>query len=375
MRFVLNDEQSMICEQVRSFARAELASLPASFEEKETLPKQAVSSLAELGLLGFCVPEAYGGPAADPLSLVHALREIAAVDASLATIVALQNGFVVPQLLQADDEDRKRTLLSGLVEGKWWLAWAGPSPDETSPVQCTPHDGGWSLTGTQRFVSLASSAAHLLVCATSPEGDRHTFLVDTPQEGCRVEAVQNKLGLRAVELGHLHLSSLTLPPEQALHAKPQSAEQHAHIWRRGRLLLAAVSVGVAQAAFAHASQYAQQRKQFGKPLAAFQAIQWKIADLAMQIDAAALLLDDAALAWQQKDEEALEVASRSAALFAAPLAVFAGQESIQIHGGYGFTSEFPVERLYRDAKALCARWEPQAHHQRALAYTWEMLKR
>ena len=374
MRFELTPEQQMIVEQVREFLRRELASLVQTWDEAEQFAQKGLQGLGQLGMLGICIPESLGGPALSPLVAIRSIQEIARVDAGLGVLAAIQNGFVVSTLLEWADKELQQSWLPGLVAGKHWAAWGGPLPSTPTPeFSLRLQEKTGTLEGEQSFVTLGGVAPWILLWARC-DGGCQALLLPSSREGIELQPLQQKLGLRSADVANIRCSGVPIHPSDRIGTPEQGRNLLYFAWSRGRTALAAVSLGVAQAALHESVEYAKQRKQFGKPIGAFQAIQWKIADLAMQTDAVGLLLDEAALAWKQGDEQTLEPTGQGARLYASRLAVLAAQEAIQIHGGYGFTREFPVERLYRDAKALQARWEPQEELAQGVAtHWWEQL--
>jgi len=365
MNFDLTSEQSMLVDQIKLFAKEQLAPKVQHRDDHGSFFEEGLRSLSELGMLGFCVPEAYDGVESDPLALCRALSGLASSDASMALLAALINGLTVEYILASATEDQKQNWLPQLVTGECWPAWAGTSPtlqNSASTIQATRDGENWILQGTQKFVYMGQHATHFVVFADHARGEQ-AFWIERETEGLQIAPVQRALGFRSTGLSQLTLEGLVVSEDNRI--GKSTASSTAPAWRRGNTVLAAISLGIAQGALDRAIDYAKQRKQFGKPLAAFQAIQWKIADMAMELEAGRLLLDRAAFDWQQQDEEALELSSRSARLFTAELATKCAQEAIQIHGGYGFTTEFEVERYYRDAQALRASFggsDLQRHH-------------
>ncbi|HAA57493.1 MAG TPA: hypothetical protein DCE42_22195 [Myxococcales bacterium] len=362
MQFERSADQQMIAEQVRQFARTELSPLVHQWESARRFASEGVETLGSLGLFGACIPDQYDGAEADPIALLHVIAEVSWVDASLGALLASHNGFVVPFLLTHGSEAHNKVHLPAIVEGTTRVAFAALPPHKAPTIQYTNTSDGYQLEGTLSSIPMAADATHLLVLATQDDTTA-AFWLERGHEGLQITAAPQSLGLRGAGNAHIECKALQVPSAHLI--TTLDGDEQAALWRRGRLCLAATAYGVAQRALDESAAYAKQRKQFGKPIAAFQAIQWKIADMAMEIDAAQLMFEQAGYAWAQGDEDALETQSRSALFYTTQSAVKAAQEAIQIHGGYGFTTEYPVEKLYRDAQALQARWEgreQQIHH-------------
>lgn len=374
MHLELSADNLLIVEQVRDFARKELASLAAPAEHTERLAREGIEALGSYGLLAMRIPEEYGGSEMDAPTCCRVLMEVAAVDASLAVIAALQNAWCVPLLCAAASDAQKHRWLGALVEGTW-MACGGEAFAQEADVErrsmgmlrASREGDIWRLEGEARFVTLGSSAPLLLLSAVDGEGQRQHFVLEGAlRERVEARVIEGKLGLRGAEVAHLTLPQIAVPEASRLAGGDHSFDP----WRCGRVALAAVQVGVAQAALTQAIQYAQQRKQFGQAISAFQAIQWKLADMAMRVEAAQLLVDQAAGSWQRGSWEEVDAVGRAARFFVGEAAVWIGQEAIQIHGGYGFIREFPVERHYRDAQTLRARWGGASAQQHAIAEGW-----
>ena len=333
MQFGLDEDQKMIVDTVRRFAEATVGPGARDLDEAEAFGASAVSGLAELGLMGMFADPEVGGGGLDALGGALVIEEIARHDASLAVVVAQHNGQAVLHMEQAAPAALKQAWLPKLVSGEALCGWAGD-------VQgLTVEDG--ALTGTARNLVLAEIAAGFVLSATDGT-QTAAFFVEKGAAGLRVEPMKNRLGLRGAGLGHLHL-------EHTPAVRLEGPAAPADVVERGHLLFGAACIGVARGALEEARAYALDRKQFNKPIAQFHAIQWKLADVATETDAARLLVHRAAaLAGATGGGEAV----RQARFFAADTAVKAAYEAIQIFGGNGFVREFPVERFLRDAKVL-----------------------
>ena len=372
MRFELTADQQMIEDQIKHFMRVEILPSVADWDQDGLFEEDALQTIAELGMLGVNILEEFDGGEADVITLIRVLTEMAVVDASLATMTAIQNAFVVPHLMLCGDV--KEEILPAIATGEAWATWVGPSSDFDDDeshygLNLLSDEKGFYLDGSIPYLPMAETAQWFIGFAKTKEGDWRSFWVENDSNIIKKPRTSS-LGLRGVGGAEVQFSKVRLSSAQCPERKGGWSEQLKSIWRRGRIALAAVSLGIARAALEEAIEYSKQRRQFGKPLAAFQAIQWKIANVAMQIDATRLTLDKAADAWQKSDEVELEHYGRMARFMAAELAIKSAQEAIQIHGGYGYTKEFPVERFYRDAQTLQAQWGGSDLERNNLAKDW-----
>lgn len=363
MQFALTEDQSYLSDQIQEFAKQQLASLPESSDP--LVLQQRLALLAEQGLFGLCIPEALGGPEIDPITLCKCISVLGEVDASLATAVAVLNGFVIPALIQ-DSSSQHQEELTSLMMGESLYAWCELASSTTTWSE--EAEGVIRVSGVATWAPLASIASQLLVVAEDPSGQKHIFRVSPESAGVRIQAHTRPLGLRSVGSAQVCLENVELSTQSFIGTSSVWPSEHAtYVQQTGQTALAAVQVGIARAALNISRSYAQERKQFGKPIAAFQAIQWKIADMAIGLEAASLLTAHAASCWATSSTELWTEWSGSARAKASEISAFATQEAIQIHGGYGFTTEYPVERLYRDAHTLRSSWNPAALHQETIA--------
>lgn len=337
MQFGLDEDQQMIVDTVQRFAQAQLAPGARERDEAEAFAADAVSSLAELGLMGMFVDAEQGGGGLDAFGGALVVEEIARYDAALAVAVVAHNAQATLQLATSAPAEVRQSWLDRLTSGAALAAWAG----EARGVEARGEGGEVRLFGEARFVPLAAHAAGLVVSADAPDG-RRSFWVEA--DAVTRTPVRGGLGLRAAGLAHVAFEGA---PAVALEG-PALPERVASM---GRVLLGAVSVGVARGALEEARAYALERQQFKRPIAQFQAIQWKIADVATEVDAARLLVRRAATLVAVGDAGGAAAAAQ-ARLLAADAAVRAAYEAIQVYGGNGFVREFPVERFYRDAQVL-----------------------
>jgi alkylation response protein AidB-like acyl-CoA dehydrogenase len=354
--FELTDDQREIQALAREFAAAEIEPHAADWDREHHFPKELFGKLAELGLMGACVPEEYGGAGADFLSYILVLEELAKADAGVAVTVAVHTSAVtLPILAFGTDEQKSRfvpPLARGEVIGAFALTEAEAGSDAGAlRTAATPNGNGWTISGAKQFISTARFAGTFLLFArTDPDtpGAKgvSAFILDA--EHIRVTGEEEKLGLNSSVTNSIAIEEAEVGPDRLLHEEGRGFRVAMSTLDGGRIGIGAQALGIAQAAYDFARNYALERRQFGKRIAEFQAIQWKLADMATEIDAARLLTYRAAWRKQQGLLHTLEGAK--AKLFASETARRVTGEAIQILGGYGYTKEFPVERYYRDAK-------------------------
>jgi alkylation response protein AidB-like acyl-CoA dehydrogenase len=355
MDFALTDDQREIQSLAREFADAEIAPHAADWDREHRFPHEVFAKLAELGLMGVCVPEEYGGAGADFLAYVLVLEELSRADAGVGVTVAVHtSACTLPILTFGTDEQRSRfvpPLARGEAIGAFALTEAEAGSDAGSiRTAATREDGGWRITGTKQWISTAEHAGTILLFARTDqatEGARgiSAFLLD--RDHVEVTRTEEKLGLNSSVTNDLRIDT-HVPADRLLHEERKGFSVAMATLDGGRIGIAAQAVGIAQAAFDVARAYAQERRAFGRRIGDFQAIQWKLADMATQIDAARLLTHRAAWLKQQGRPHTAEGAK--AKLYASETARRQTAEAIQILGGVGYTKEFPVERYYRDAK-------------------------
>jgi alkylation response protein AidB-like acyl-CoA dehydrogenase len=353
--FELTPEQREIQALAREFARAEIEPNAGDWDREHRFPKELYPKLAELGLMGICVPEEYGGAGADFVSYVLVLEELSCADAGVGVTVAVHTSAVtLPILRFGTDEQRARfvpPLACGDRIGAFALTEAEAGSDAGSlRTAATPDDGGWRISGSKRFISTARHAGTFLFFArtdasTSGAGGVSAFILDA--DHVRVTRDEEKLGLNSTTTSDIVVDS-HVEGDRLLGDEGKGFNIAMETLDGGRIGIAAQAVGIAQAAFEAARDYARERRQFGKAIAEQQAIQHKLANMSMEIDAARLLVLRAAWLKQRGRRHTEEGAK--AKLFASETARRQTAEAIQIFGGYGYTKEFPVERYYRDAK-------------------------
>ncbi|RJP17638.1 MAG: acyl-CoA dehydrogenase [Candidatus Abyssobacteria bacterium SURF_5] len=364
MDFELSEELSILEQTARDFALKELA--PGAIERDATreYPLDIMKKLAPLGFLGIMVPEEYGGAGMSALAYSIIMEEIARWDASVALNMAAQNSLCLGHLMVAANEEQKQKyvapLASGQKLGAWGLTEPGSGSDAAGMRTHAKMDGDeWVLNGSKMFITQGAVADIIVIMAVTGEGDRKrpisAFILETGRNGTATPGfsarkILNKLGMHASDTAELVLEDVRVPRDCLLGKEGEGFTDTLKVLTSGRIGIGAISVGIARGALEDSVQYAKQREQFGKPIAQFQQIQWMLADMAVQIDAARLLVRRAAA---MKDAGATVTREAAEAkLFASETATRASLNAIQILGGYGYTSEFHVERYLRDAKLL-----------------------
>jgi alkylation response protein AidB-like acyl-CoA dehydrogenase len=348
----LTPEQREIQALAREFAEAEIVPHAAEWDREHRFPREVVARLAELGLMGVCVPEDLGGAGADFLSYVLVLEELSRADAGIGVTVAVHTSAATLPIVGFGTSEQRDELVPPLATGErigaFALSEAEAGSDARSLRARAEADGdGWRLTGVKQWITNGAHAGTILAFAGSPAGVS-CFLVDGEAEGLHATAEHSKLGLHSSSTTDLVLEGVRVGHERLLGEEGKGFRIAMATLDGGRIGIAAQAVGIAQAAYDAARAYALERRQFGKLIADFGAIQGKLADMATEIDAARLLVHRAA--WLRDRGEPHGEAGAKAKLFASSVARRHSGEAIQILGGYGYTKEFPVERYYRDAK-------------------------
>ena len=356
MDFELTSDQKEIQALAREFAQAEIEPHAAQWDREHHFPKELFGKLAELGLMGACVPEEYGGAGADFLSYILMLEELSRADAGVGVTVAVHTSAVtLPILTFGTDEQRARfvpPLARGELIGAFALTETEAGSDAGSLRTTATADGdGWTITGTKQFISTARFAGTFLLFArTDPDtpGAKGVSAFVLDADHVRVTGEEEKLGLNSSVTNSIAIEGARVERDRLLHEEGKGFSVAMATLDGGRIGIGAQALGIAQAAYDTARAYALERKQFGKRIGEFQAIQWKLADMATEIDAARLLTYRAA--WLKQQGRPHTEAGAKAKLFTSEMARRQTGEAIQILGGYGYTKEFPVERYYRDAK-------------------------
>ncbi|HVR44533.1 MAG TPA: acyl-CoA dehydrogenase [Thermoanaerobaculia bacterium] len=359
MDFRLTDEQEQIRRMVREFAESEIRPHVMEWDEAQHFPLEVVKKLGELGMLGVIFPEKYGGAGLSYVDYVNVIEELAVVDSSIGLAVAAHNSLCTGHIHLAGDDAQKKKWLPKLTSGEWLGAWGltepGSGSDASGMRTVAVRDGDdWVLNGTKNFITNATYADVSVVLAVTDRSDSKrsitAFAVEKDRKGIRPGKKENKLGMRASDTAELVLEDCRVPDANRLGEVGSGFSDAMKVLDGGRISIGALAVGIARGAWEAARDYAKQRTAFGRPIAEFQAIQFMLADMATEIEAARLLCHKAAV---MKDAgERTTQASAMAKLYASEVAVRATEKGVQIFGGYGFVKDFPAEKYYRDVK-LC----------------------
>jgi alkylation response protein AidB-like acyl-CoA dehydrogenase len=354
--FELTPEQRDIQSVARDFAAAEIEPNASQWDREHQFPKEVFGKLAELGLMGVCVPEEYGGAGADFLSYILVLEEISRADAGVGVTVGVHTSAVTLPILNFGTDEQRARFVPPLARGELIGAFALTETEAGSDAgalrtKAEPDGDGWRISGTKQFISTARFAGTFLLFARTDQetpGARgvSAFILDA--DHIRVTGEEEKLGLNSSVTNSIAVEGQRVDRDRLLHEEGKGFTVAMATLDGGRIGIGAQALGIAQAAYDFARNYALERKQFGKRISEFQAIQWKLADMATEIDAARLLVYRAA--WLKQQGKPHTEAGAKAKLFASEMARRQTAEAIQILGGYGYTKEFPVERYYRDAK-------------------------
>jgi alkylation response protein AidB-like acyl-CoA dehydrogenase len=371
MDFAFSEQQQLLRQSVRDFARAEIAPHAQRWDKEERFPIELVPKLAHMGLLGIRIPEEYGGSGMDTMSYAICVEEIARVDGSIALTVASHNGLGTGHVLSFGTEEQKRKYLPKAAAGEWLAAWAltepGSGSDAAGLRTTAKRDGdGWILDGTKTFITQGSVGGFCVVLARSnPDVPKQrgitAFVVEHGTPGFTASKHLLKLGCRASDTAELTLDGVRVSDAQRVGEVDHGFADTMRILDRGRISIAAMALGLGYGALDMATRYAKERKAFGNPIAQFQAVQWMLADAKTELDAASLLTYRAAWLADQGRRHSEEAAM--AKLFASEAATRACNSALQVHGGYGYVREFDVERHLRDAK-LCEIGEGTSEVQR-----------
>ena len=379
MDFQLNDEQLQLKKSVRDFAEREIAPNVRKWDEASEFPLATIKELGQLGLMGVIFPPELGGAGMGYVEYVTAVEELSRVDGSVGIIVAAHTSLCSNHIFLAGNEVQKKKYVPKLATGEFIGAWGLTEPSSGSDAgsaRMTAVRKGktWVLNGTKTFCTNGHYADVLVVIAVTDRA-AHThglsaFLVEKGTPGFRPGKKEDKLGLRASDTAELIFEDCVLPTESLLGTEGQGFVDAMRVLDGGRISIAALSLGMAQGAYEAALNYSKQRRQFGHSISDFQAIQWKLADMATEVDAARLLTLRAASMKDAGQKTTLE--SSMAKLFASEVAVKCANEGVQIHGGYGFIKDYPAEKFYRDVK-LCTIGEGTSEIQR-LVIARQLLK-
>ena len=359
MDFNLTDSQLEVQKLARDFAQTRIAPVAMKYDESQEFPMEIARELGEIGFLGVIFPEEYGGSNFNTMDYAIIVEEISKADPSLGLTVAAHNGLCTNHIYMFANEELKKKYLPDLTTGKKMGAWGlteNVSGSDAGGMQSTAErkNGYYILNGSKTFITHAGVGETAVVMAVTDKSKAgkgiSAFILEKGFEGLSVGKKENKLGMRSSDTCELIFENCKVPAENLIGNEGEGYVQALKILDGGRIAIASLSVGIAQAALEHSIKYAKQRKQFGKALAEFQGIQFKLADMATEIEAARLLTYRAAKL--KDDGKDFKFAASMAKYYASEIATKATNEAVQIHGGYGFIKEFPVEKLYRDVKLM-----------------------
>ena len=357
MDFDLTDEQRLLRDTVRDFARAEVAPVAEELDRTKAFPYDLVAKMGELDLMGIPFPEEYGGGGGDSLSYAIAVEELTRVDSSVAITMCAHTSLGTQPIYLFGSEEQKRELMPDLCAGRKLGAFGLTEPEAGSDAgnvktRARQEDGEWVIDGAKQFITNAGTdiSGHVAITARTGEDEISNLIVERGTPGYEQGEPYRKMGWNASDTRPLTFTDCRVPEGNLLGPRGAGFKQFLHILDIGRIGVAAMGVGLAQGALDEALAYAKERQAFGKPISKFQSIQAKLADLSAQIEASRLLTYKAAMLKDAGDNFTLTAAQ--AKLITGRLAVRATEEAVQIHGGYGFIEEYPVCRFYRDAKIL-----------------------
>jgi len=369
--FSFSDEQQQLRRSVREFAEAEIAPHVMEWDEISQFPSELIPKLGEMGLLGVIFPEEYGGAGLGYTEYVTVIEELSRVDGSVGLIVAAHHSLCTNHIYKFGNQEQRQKYVTPLAQGKKLGCWSLTEPQAGSDAGGTRtiamrKDGGWVLNGAKTFTTNGHYAD---VCVAMAVTDKtkaskgiSAFILEKGNPGFRPGKKENKLGMRASDTSEVVFSDCFVPASNLLGAEGQGFINTLQVLDGGRISIAALALGMAQGAYEAAVRYAKQRKQFGKTISEFQAIQFKLADMATEIEAARLLVYHAAWLADQKSPRFTKESSM-AKLYASEVGVRVANEAVQIFGGYGFIKDYPVEKFYRDSK-LCTIGEGTSEIQR-----------
>ena len=371
MDFGLTDEQRAIQETARDFARREVDPIVDEYDESQKFPREVMAKAGELGFLGIIFPEEYGGSGLGYIDYVLVVAELSKIDPSVGISVAAHNSLCTNHIYKFGSEEQRRRWVVPLAQGKKIGAWSLTEPNAGSDAAGTRTraekvDGGWVLNGSKTFTTHGSVGDVCVVMAvTDPHGPRHhnisAFVLEKGMEGFRPGKKENKLGIRASDTAEVIMENCFVPEDHLLGNPGEGFVQALQILDGGRISIAALGLGTAIGAYDTALGYAKEREQFGKPIAAFQAIQFALAEMATRIAAAEILTFAAAEAMDRGGR--VSRLSAEAKLYAGEAAVFCSERGVQIHGGYGLVKDYRAEKYFRDAK-ICTIGEGTSEIQR-----------
>lgn len=370
MQFDLTEEQQQVKKMVREFAEAEIRPQVMAWDEAQHFPRELFAKMGELGLTGVIFPEEFGGAGMGYVEYATVIEEIARVCGSVGLSIAAHNSLCTNHIFQYGTLEQKQKYVTPLAKGEKLGAWALTEPDSGSDASgmkttAVRRDGGWVINGAKNFITHGISSDICVVLAITNREMRSrgisAFIVERGTKGFIAGKKENKLGVRASETASIIFEDCWIPNENLLGERGRGFVNAMQILDGGRISIAALALGIAQGAFESALKYAQERKQFNQPIFDFQGIQFKLSEMATQIDAARLLTLRAA--WLKDNKRPTTKESAMAKLYASEIAVKVAEEAIQIHGGYGYTKDYPAEKYWRDSK-LCTIGEGTSEVQR-----------
>jgi alkylation response protein AidB-like acyl-CoA dehydrogenase len=357
VNFDLSEEHELLRRTVREFAEQRIGPVAEELDREHRFPYEIVAELAELGLMGIPIPEEYGGGGGDTLSYTLAIEELTRIDSSVAITVAAHTSLGTMPIFLFGNEEQKREWLPELASGEKLAAFGLTEPDAGSDAGATrttaePGDGKWVVNGSKIFITNAGTDISACVTITAKTGDQEisNLIVPNGTEGYEISAPMRKIGWNAADTRELSFRNCQVPEENLLGERGAGYRQFLEILDGGRISIAAMGLGLAQGAYDLAAAYARERQQFGQPISKFQAIQFKLADMATEIEAGRGLVYKAA--WLKDQGRPFAQAAAMAKLYTGELAHRVANQSLQIHGGYGYMDEYAISRLYRDQKVL-----------------------
>jgi len=357
LNFDLDQEHELVRSTVREFAQDRVAPVAEELDRESRFPYDLVSGMAELGLMGMTIPEKYGGAGADTVAYAIAVEELTRVDSSVAITMAAHHSLGTLPIYAFGSEEQKQQWLPDLASGKQLAAFGLTEPNAGSDAGATRthaelREGSWVVNGAKIFITNAGTDITACVTITARTGDDEisNLIVPNGTPGYEISKPMKKLGWRASDTRELSFRDCAVPEANLLGPRGEGFRQFLDILDGGRISVAAMGVGLAQGAYDLAYAYAQERKQFGQPIAKFQAVQFKLADMATEIEAGRTMVYKAA--WLKDQGRDFGLAAAQAKLYTGELSNRAVNWALQIHGGYGYMDEYPISRLYRDQKIL-----------------------
>jgi hypothetical protein len=357
MDFKFNDRELEVQKLTRDFSLNEIAPYYMEFDESQQFPMEIVKKMAELGFMGIIFPEKYGGSEFTVTGYAIIIEEISKIDPSLGLTVAAHNGLCTNHIFSFGNEMQKKKYLPDLTSGKKLGAWGlteSVSGSDAAAMATTAEkkNNCYVINGSKTFITHANVGETAVITALTDKANRKisVFILEKGMKGFSVGKKENKLGMRSSDTAELIFDNVEVPEENLIGNEGEGFKQAMSILDGGRIAIAALALGIAEGALDASIKYTKERKQFGKSLLEFQATQFKLAEMATDIDAAKLLIYRAAK--MKENGEQINKVAAMAKLFASEIAVKATNEAVQMHGGYGFTKDFPVEKLYRDVKLL-----------------------